>query len=237
MKTGFFLKAFGTGKEAIRKNCIILPSGDESLFNLGQIYSSSRGMFFNVTSYEDSCIIRCKNRVMAGDAVLLLEETECRRVFLFGACGGITADIGELLLVRRSLNLESFSSLLYSDTVKQFDEYMPSVVLSDSLQNFSDNAEILKNSSSATLSSLFLEESKLAIIRSKKIDCVDMESSMVFSACEKIRLPAAALMYVTDMPGKMNFYEPYIRSVRQTINSRRAILAGILKKYIFENRI
>ncbi len=224
-----FNKVFGTGKEKIKKNCIILPANDRNLFNSLNIKSISRGMFYNVALTDNCSLISLKYRFFAGDCILMLNETLCENIFLFGSCGGLKGEVGEKVVVEKSLNLESFSRFLNTDDLKNFNFYYPDKKLLENFLSFIGYNDFAVYTS-ATVSSLVLEE-KLSDFA---IDCVDMESSMVFSAAAEVKRKAIALFYVTDVVGKLNFYNRYDRETREKIKGSRKSIAEKLIKFIDE---
>ncbi len=221
-----FTKLFGTDRKNIKENCIILPSNDRSLFSPPGA-SVTRGMLFDVCLTRAAALISPKSRWLAGDCVLLLEDTVCRNIFLFGSCAGLQADIAEKGVISSSVNLESFTNLM------NFSQSFYSKVLPDeeTTRRLKEYAS-LKSLRCATVSSLVLESIMAGELRTAGVECLDMESSMVFTAAKKTGKKAAALMYVSDLPGEINFYDSFPRGVSSRIKNSRRELARTLREFL-----
>lgn len=223
-----FKKVFGADREVITKNCLILPSDDSELFKDLNIKSVFKGMFYNVMLSDYCSIITLKSRSFAGDCVLLLEDTLCENIILFGSCSGIKVKVGDNLLISKSLNLESFSNFLNIKEIKNFDYY--GVSLAGRFKN-----EDFKTAICATVSSLVLEEKYRSELYNMGIDCVDMESSMVVKAADSINCSTLVVFYVVDEVGVINFYDEYDLQTRQKIKAARRKAADKLSKIIIND--
>lgn len=226
-----FKKVFGLDSKYIRKNCIILPANDRNLFDSLKIDSISRGMFYDVADTGTLSLITVKNRCLSGDCVLMLDNTDCRNIILFGSSGGITMDIGDKAIPDKSLDLEGFSRFMVSEDLAGADFYRPDERLRDRFIEYAGRKDY-KTCVCATVSSLVLEEERSAMLESVGIDCVDMESSMVFSAASRIKRSAIALLYTADKPGRLNFYDEYEGIIREKIKGSRKSIAKRLIRFI-----
>lgn len=226
-----FKKVFGTDKKSIRKNCIILPLNDKSLFKplVSGIYS--RGMFYDVSYSEEYSVIYLKHMCFAGDCVLMMEDTACENIFVFGCCGGLRGEVGDKIVVKKSFNLESFSGFLNADTLEDPDCFSPDKRLMNGFLSFVKGKDY-RMCACATVSSLVLEERNRELLLNLGIDCVDMECSMVFSAASRIGRKAMALFYVSDVVGKINFYDQFDNEARKKIKGSRKSIADRLIKFI-----
>ncbi|MFC2061093.1 hypothetical protein ACFLUV_01120 [Elusimicrobiota bacterium] len=228
-----FEKVFGTSKNKINKNCILLPANDRGLFKLLKISKVHRGMFFDVADCEQCSLISIRHRSFAGDCVLMLEDTDCANLILFGSCGGLSGSIiGEKAVIEKSLNLESFSSFLNIDnTIPEF--IYPDRDLTDRFISYT-GADSIEQKACAAVSSLVLEERNVELLSSLGISCVDMESSMVFAAARETKRKAMAVLYVTDLPGEHNFYDDYSNEIKEKIKGARRSVADTLSTFIHE---
>ena len=221
-----FLKAFGAREDAIKKNCIILPSNDTSLFP--ERGERSSGMFFSLYDTPSFTLINLRSRWLAGDAALLLKETGCENIIVFGSCGGLTVSPGAKILAERSINLESFTSFLEE---KQPEYTYPDRQLRDKFTEYASGKGV-SGGDCATVSSLVLEYEKKKLLTDAGVDCVDMECSMVFSAARASGKSAIAVFYAADSPGSVNFYDVYEKDVSEKIKGARKSLAGLLSRFI-----
>ena len=70
-----FKTFFGTDRKNIKQNCIICQSYDLSLFS----NEVSNGLFVKSANTDNATIIALKNNFLAGDAVLFLKNTNCKK--------------------------------------------------------------------------------------------------------------------------------------------------------------
>ncbi|MGM0568173.1 MAG: hypothetical protein ACQESB_03020 [Elusimicrobiota bacterium] len=225
-----FQKIFGCSPKEIRECCLILPSNDAGLFRSLNLEEIRRGLFFNVQSSEGVSLVSLKDRSLAGDCVMYLKDTSCSRVVLMGSCGGITLECGDIGIVYESLNLESFSRFLAFEKDKAPETVKPSKAF---FENILQSAPAkLKKIRCATLSSFYLQEQKLEVLKSNGVDCVDMEASMVFSAADCCGMEAVAVFYCADQPGKINFYDNFSLALRNKIKSSKKNLSKIVIEII-----
>ncbi|MGM0441815.1 MAG: hypothetical protein ACQEQC_05305, partial [Elusimicrobiota bacterium] len=64
------------------------------------------------------------------------------------------------------------------------------------------------------------------------VSCVDMESSMIFSAAKEIDRNVLGLFYVTDTVGKMSFYRDFSKKLREKIKGARKSLARKVTDFV-----
>ncbi|MEA3506593.1 MAG: hypothetical protein U9R36_03775, partial [Elusimicrobiota bacterium] len=191
---------------------------------------SVKGLFYNVDLTASCTLITLKNRLFAGDAVLSLADTACKNLILFGSCGGVTMEPGEIVLASGALNMESFTELLRASSPTGFREFKPEKKLTDKLIKYLPKD--IRKVTLATVSSLVLEETRTGLIKAAGADCVDMESSKVFSAAKNAGIKAAGLFYVTDTVGKIVFYDRYPKETAAKIKGARKSLANKLISFI-----
>ena len=223
-----FQKMFGISERDVRKNCIICPANDSPLFiNEGD---KSKGLFFSAVSAGDTTVIIIKNNFLAGDCVLSLKETSCENIFLFGSCASTGQhSIGSIHLAEKSFSLESFSEMLEKSGASE--SYSPDKVLFDKFIGYSKGGNI-SPSYFAAVGSILLEKNYLEWFAQNSIGCVDMESSMIYSAAAHIKRKALALAYVTDIIEKKPFYDPLSKEESAKVASGRKALSGLLSDFI-----
>lgn len=227
---GPFQKFFGIPKGRIKTHCIISPLNESSLFSNLKIISQTKGMFFRVVDTPYATIISTQCNLLVGDCILSLKDSNCQYIYLFGSCGGIgDVRIGDKILAGSSFALESFSEMLRFK--RKLKAYYPAEVLLKRFFSFS-KGRISAILNCATVSSLSLEESYLNLFLNYKVSCVDMESSIVFSAANYIKRKAIALFYVSDIIPTKPFYRRLNPSERQRLMLSRRELAGLLCDFI-----
>ncbi len=225
-----FAKNFGGPPSLVKETCILLPSNDRNLFKSIKTFSLKKGLFFDLASGENISIISLKDRSLAGDCVMELGQTRCRKVILFGSCGGLSINIALKAVAAESLNLESFSYFLTGGKYKNIQTFYPPGKLTKEILKL--GGDKIKPVRCATVSSFYLQEKHKEKLKDLRIDCLDMESSMVFSAAEACSMEAAALFYCSDTPGNINYYDRFHRDIREKIKGSRRSLALMLMKFL-----
>ena len=187
-----FKDFFGMSSSEIKKICIICQNYDLPLFS----QESKNGFFVKTADAGNATAIALKNNFLAGDAVLKLKDSGCENILLFGSCGGCgEVESGDILFIDKTYNLESFSKML------KLEEEMESAPFSESLNSAFYGKypyEDLIKTNSACVSSLILETLYTSRFKDNGICAIDMESSIVLSAANKIGAQAACFMYVAD---------------------------------------
>ncbi len=225
-----FKKLFGCPPAEIKHNVIILPSNDSSLFREIVPERLPRGFLFDVCNGTENSLVFLKTRSLAGDCVMHLKNTACRRIILFGSCGGLNTSIAGKAIVSEAVNLESFTSFLNGSSLKKTETCRPEGNLSKEIMECAGGK--LESVRCATVSSLYLEEAEKEKLKKNGIDCIDMEASMVLSAASHCGIQAAVLFYCTDVPGKINYYDKFPAEIREKIKGARKSLASLLLKFL-----
>ncbi|MFH1415464.1 MAG: hypothetical protein ABIH89_05210 [Elusimicrobiota bacterium] len=226
-----FKKIFGANREDIRKNCLMLPMDDRGLFKSLNAKPGAKGMLFDI-SHSDICtVIYLKHMCFSGDCLIMLKETDCENLILFGSCGALKGDVGDKILPSRSMNLESFADFLKQDGFPENDYYYPDRKLVEKFENSVDTSGYMKYTC-ATVSSLVLEEEKTDMLLSAGIDCLDMEISSVFSAASRSGIKAMALFYAAEVIGKLHFYDKFDLKSRAKIKGAKRSMADKLVRFI-----
>ncbi|MBU2530291.1 MAG: hypothetical protein KKD35_04545 [Elusimicrobia bacterium] len=236
-----FEKFFGINPTKIKKNCIICPTGDASLFT-DKNSKTSKGIFFKIDNLENKTIISVKNNFLISDCILLLIETPCENIFLFGPCGALTPfEIGDELLINKAYNFESTSSFL--DFSSEAKAYCPDKILFDKFHSFSRLCQVpaksgtkLKTSICATTNSLILEKLHVQKLKKLQVSSLDMEASIVFFCAKKIGKKAIATLYASDSPEKTHLFTPLNENEKKTLKASRQNLAQLLKSFINDQK-
>ena len=228
----YFKKFFGVEEREIKPDCIICPMDSMQLFyGPGDAEARpAKGIIFSVLNTQSASIITSKIGSLTGDCVLMLKDTQCENLYLFGSCGSAgVLDIGTKVIVKRATALESFTEMLkFKDCAEAC---FPDKKLFERLSLFASGKNLMQ-ANCATVGSLLLEPSYLQWFAKHKISCVDMEASLVFSAAGHIKRKAAALMYVTDIIMRKPFYGELEPAERERIGSAKKELASLLLTFI-----
>jgi purine-nucleoside phosphorylase len=219
-----FKTFFGIVEKDIKHNCIVCQSYDLSLFS----NKTANGLFAKCANITNTTIIALKNNFLAGDAILHLKNTICDNIVIFGSCGGCgKRSCGDMVIIDKAYNLESFSSML--NFKEGHDNYQSTRFLFNDFLAKSEISGIIKTNS-ACVSSLILEPKFLNWFKEKEISVVDMESSIIFSAAKYINKSVIALAYVTDFIGKDTSISVDATD-KQKIATSRKILAQALVRF------
>ncbi|MCL2485333.1 MAG: hypothetical protein FWF00_01215 [Endomicrobia bacterium] len=217
-----FEKFFAIDKKDIKETCVICQSFDLGLFS----QDSNNGFFVKTAQTENATIIALKNNFLAGDTVLYLKDTKCKRIILFGSCGGCgDVESGDLLIIDKAYNLESFSSMLFLENNVSYKTF--SEELSASFYAKYPYEDLIKTNS-ACVSSILLESDWINFFKANGICAVDMESSIVLSAAEKIEAQSLCLMYVADHIEKSPVGSELNEQVKSKISTARKNLAKMI---------
>ena len=158
-----------------------------------------------------------------GDTVLSLKNTKAKNLFFIGSCGGIQAELDDIILVEKAIAQESFS-IAHGDW-----ESMPDITTANTgalLENFSaylDKDMIrYKKGTVFTAGSLYFEtKDNMKELEKKDILGIDLETSAFYSACALCGFNSLAALYVTDLPASKPFYEKSGPSARDLIKASR----------------
>jgi purine-nucleoside phosphorylase len=228
-----FTTFFGIDAKNIKKNCIICQNFDISLFSNKVL----NGLFIKSININDITVIALKNNFLAGDTILHLKDSPCENIFVFGSCGGCgKVTYGDLVVIDKAYNLESFSSMLnFKD---QVDYYQSSTSLLDRFYKKNMRKKFIKTNSACVsslyLESRFLESRFLDWFKENEILVVDMESSIILSASSNIGRKAICLMYVSDIIGQDS--APFLQEqhIKQRVALSRKTLAETILRFCNE---
>lgn len=223
-----FKDFFGTNINDVKENCIICQSFDLPLFS----QKSSNGFFVKTACLKNTTIIALKNNFLAGDSVLLLKKSKCKKLFLFGSCGGCgDVESGDIVMIDKAYNLESFSLMLKD--FKDMDFASSNKDLMDDFYKKNPYQDLIKTNS-ACVGSLCLEAKHLNWYKQNQINAIDMESSIVLSASKEIGIPALCLMYVADHIEKDTDFTSLNDSLKKQMANARLNLSKMILNYINE---
>ena len=229
-----FENYFGTTPDTINKNCIICPtSGDGDLFNAFGEKIETKGFFSKVQNYARASVICTKNNLLIGDCILLLKDTACENIFLFGSCGGTgLTRIGDIVLIKKTFNYESFSEML--EMKRTPDSYYPShSLLNEFLASLNEtDSALVKQVYGAATSSLLLEKNYMDWFEKNRVMAIDMESSAVFAAANYVNRKALCLMYVADHVSYLKPTEELNDEYKKQIIASRRHLANMIIAHI-----
>lgn len=187
--------------------------------------------FFVKTAYTDKVtVIGLKNNFLAGDTVLYLQNSGCKKIYLFGSCGGVgDIESGDIVMIDKAYNFESFSKMVTRDVNPDF--FVSSKELSDKFYGKNLYEDLIKTNS-ACVSSLLLESKYVNWFKENGVCAIDMESSIVFSAAKEIGVQAVCFMYVADHIEKSPFGQTPDEKMRQRISFARKNLARMIMDFI-----
>jgi nucleoside phosphorylase len=205
--TSSFEQLFGIPKDNIHPVCILTPFLTKPLIDELGLERRFRGKPYAGFSHHDFTLIETRmGPLFTGDAILNLNDSPCQTIIFIGACGSLNDQllpIGSLVTPSNSFALESFSamaagSLSFEQNV--FGRPDPAVL-------FSERSNVFSTVQCASVGSIALEAEFAPLFIEKKISVLDMECASVFSAANKIKRPASALLYVTDIIGSTSPYD------------------------------
>lgn len=223
-----FKEYFGSASSDIKKTCIICQNYDMPLFAENAV----NGFFVKSADAGNATVIALKNNFLAGDTVLYLKETKCKNIILFGSCGGCgNVASGDMLMIDKAYNYESFSNMLAFDKTSGF--VSSSDQLTRSFYAKNRYGELIKTNS-ACVSSLLLETKYINFFKENDICAVDMESSIVFSAAADIKASVLCLMYVADHIENNPVGEKLAQRAKKKISSARKELARMILRFADE---
>lgn len=196
-----FKSLFGIEAHDIRENCILAPFLTKGLLPLFNLRRLKKGSPYSAASNSHYSFIHTGiGPTFLGDAVLYLKETNCKNIFLFGACGATPEsklDVGDIICPPSALSVESFTQVLYKefDSLKTHNadqELMNSILKVNQSKN-------VKKTPCASFGSIKLEEENLDFLQKHNIGVVDLECAAFYAACQNIKRRATALLFITDI--------------------------------------
>lgn len=196
---------------AVQKTCVVVPFLAPGLLKGLGVEALKKGKLYATANTETFTLVKAGiGALLAGDATLYLEQTNCERIIYFGACG-LTQEtelltIGSLVCPEECLSFESFTDTLLRRTDKIISQY-PDQNLFQSFLG-SDLSRGIQPVRGMSIGSLKCEDSYREFFKEQGIEVIDMECSAFLSAAQHIQKRSLALLYVTDIIGKKHFFEP-----------------------------
>ncbi|MCK9582563.1 MAG: hypothetical protein M0Q46_02925 [Endomicrobiales bacterium] len=223
-----FEKYFGVLPSAINKNCIICPSPDAGLFTDNASSAKvQKGKFAKSIDCGFATVISTKYNLLVGDIVLLLGQTKCKNIFLFGSCASAKGqEVGTIQIVERAYSADSFLQMLNGEPAEK--SFFADRVMTEKLKN---EMIFAKTATCISVLSLVLEKEYVEGIKKSEISCVDMEASIVFSAAQKVGISATALFYVADPIEAQLMYE-LSQSEKEKLSNSCKKLSNALVSFI-----
>jgi purine-nucleoside phosphorylase len=221
-----FKDFFGIPLSKAQSSCIICQNYDMPLFSK----EASNGFFVKTANEGKATVIGLKNNFLAGDTVLYLQDSGCKKIYLFGSCGGVgDIESGDIVTIDKAYNFESFSKMVMRDAKPDF--FVSSKELSDDFYGKNLYEDLIKTNS-ACISSLLLESRYVNWFKENEVCAIDMESSIVFSAAKEIGAQAVCFMYVADHIEKNPLGQSPDEKMRKRISSARKNLARMIMDFI-----
>lgn len=227
MKT--FQKLFAIDPRDIRQDVIITPFLNLEYFSQDNKNKISRGFLFEVLNGEFFSVIKTGiGASFVGDAVMYLKQTKAKRVYFIGSCGAVSnLEIGDLGLVDKALNLESFSNILNKDISHSFIDSRNNLY-----RRFLQSNNNVKRLNLASVGSLSLQENILPLLKKCDVNIVDMEASSFLCASKFLRFSNLALLYVTDIILTKPFYRDLTNRERTVIQQARQKAISLICDFI-----
>lgn len=244
----FFEHCFGLSPSLLPETVIITPvfpikrfaeSCQEVKTFRGRIY---RGIKAVKNGKEFAVIYSGIGSALAGDAVLALENASVGRIIFAGLCGGLSScGIGDIIVGEGAFNGEGFTRyhgerfnmaeiFANGEVVGANSGY--TAVLKEFFNRHLDDKNILKSGNLFTIGSLIAEERKNVIdIEKKGYIGIEMELSSVYSAANKTRQKASAVMLVSDLPLKKPIGESLSAEERKRYNSGFDKIISLLTEF------
>ncbi len=206
-----FKTLFGIEQKEVQKICVVVPFLAQGLLKGLGIETLMKGKLYASANTETFTFVKAGiGTLLAGDAVLYLEQTDCKEIIYFGACGLVKETdqltIGSLVCPEECLSFESFTDTLLRRTNNITIQYPDQNLFQSFLENNPDKG--IQPVKVMSIGSLKCEDSYKGFFNEKGIEAIDMECSAFFSAAKYIQKKAIALLYVTDIIGKIHFFEP-----------------------------
>jgi len=224
-----FSKLFGISKNEIKKDVIITPFLNLDYFKSDKDNKRSKGFLFEVINEDYFSVIKTGvGAPFVGDAVLYLEGSACERLYFLGSCGAVTdLEIGDLVVINKALNLESFTYILNKSLNADFVN-----IDNNLLNNLYSYYRSIKKAAIASVGSLCLQSSIKDYLVKSNIDVVDMESSAFFSASNKLGLDSLAILYITDIIQDKLFCRDLAKKESDIIKDSRRKAVSLICQFI-----
>jgi len=224
-----FKKLFATSPKDIKEDVIITPFLNLEYFKKNKESKISKGFIFSVLTEEKFSVVKVGvGSSFAGDSVIYLKDTPCKRIYFIGSCGIISNfKVGDMVVVEKALAWESFSEMLGNSTPRLLINANSSL-----LKKFIELNKNINKVKLATLGSLSLQEKVVCFLKKKGIEIIDMEVSAFLSATNYFRIPSLAFLYTTDVISTKLFSRDLNKKDREDIIFARQKAISLLCDFI-----
>jgi nucleoside phosphorylase len=240
---GLFEYLFGISEDQLGEYLIFSPfmKIDTSSFRIEKRFKGRlfKGVIFKIGDKKTSLIWTGIGVSLVGDAVMSLKR-QYKGVFLIGSAGGIgEMKIGDILIVNRAYSGEGFSLYLDRDfevsyIFKSDKFYGSPPEIKERFTFFLEDK--VKEGPVFTIGSIFAARAKtIEYLNKKGIKAIEMEVSGFYAACKKRRLPALALLFISDIPQKKPFWKKFSYKEKETIKKAKRTCQEIIWKFIASN--
>ncbi|MDR4509435.1 MAG: hypothetical protein MRJ65_14610 [Candidatus Brocadiaceae bacterium] len=206
-----FKNLFGTESSTIKKTCVVVPFLPKGLLKKLGIETLKRGTLYSTANTDTFTFIKAGiGTLLVGDAVLYLEQTQCKNIIYFGSCGLVRETdrltLGSLVCPEKCFSFESFTDVITGQMCNVSTQY-PGYNL---LQTFLDmsTSRNIRSVTGISIGSLKCEESYKKFFLEKGVEVIDMECSAFFSAAHSIQKDALAILYATDIITQKPLFTP-----------------------------
>jgi len=221
MKEQRNIKAFDCEITDIAEHVIITPflSIKKIADNFDSIEKSFNGFYFykGITgSYNGERITLISTAVgptSVGDAVLFLKDCpQIKSVLFAGSVGALKEDaaLGEVYTVKEAISGGSFENYLEL-SMDDLEKYLSG---RRHRGRFSEQASVpeIKEIKVLSIASLAFETPEnLKKLQELGIEGLDLETAAFYAACNKINVPASALLFVADLPLKQSLFAGLVK--------------------------
>jgi purine-nucleoside phosphorylase len=195
---------FGCTENAIAENVIV--TFEDRLNHFAELMNAPahfRSWWRGITgTYEGtpiSVLVCGMGASQAGDCVMFLGHTQCRRLLFSGSAGALNSASyrGDLIVVKEAIIGEGFSPYFSrGESVLASSELVSKTKAYCASRNTNLHEGVI-----FTTGSLYAETRPFLIsVRERGADYIDMETSAIFTAAAHKNILAAAVHYISDLP-------------------------------------
>ncbi len=231
-----FKALFGIEAGSVRRTCVLLPFVHRDIRKGLGIGRLSKGLLYGAAHTDLFTVIHTRiGSAFLGDAVLYLEETGCRNVVLFGACGSAggsgAASVGDLICPFGCGDAGNFARMLTKPSAPWSIFYADKEIHGSFMETARGRGVL--DARCLSVGSLKIEETLLGFLREKGAKVFDMECASLFAAARFIRRSPLALLYVTDIVGEKPFYDiavPERAAITSSVKKGLQLLCDFIEK-------
>lgn len=198
---------FGADSAAsIASNVLLMERNRLSQYQsaLDSTTGNFRGVFEGITGtidgFELSIVYSVGPSHIADCVEFLCAAFDIRRLFATGSVGGLSAEVGDVVVVDRCTTMDGYS-LAHYDTASRLDDELGRVVDLVSVGASAANGRMF------TVPSVSWEtDGRMRRLRDLGYVGVDLETGPFLAACGRLGVPGAGIHWVTDTPLTRSFY-------------------------------